>query len=179
MPDVGKVVLDQLQVQGRERLVMVLGPLAMNSVCPLCPRTCRRIHRPVKSAVERLSMGRHTGSRRSEGAAALLRCGRLRTTHLDGAFAEDRASVCSMYCSLEHCIGTDHPGFGRSGRISSGTATRHSGQQYTLLRLRRKLFRLSTVGIFCITLAVNKKSCPGRLEIRCRGSGVELVEVIR
>jgi transposase len=44
LPDVGEVILDQLQVQGRDRLVMVLRPAATGSVCPMCRRTTRRIH---------------------------------------------------------------------------------------------------------------------------------------
>ncbi len=44
LPDVGEVVLDQLKVQGRDRLVMVLRPAATGSVCPMCRRTCHRIH---------------------------------------------------------------------------------------------------------------------------------------
>lgn len=44
LPDVGEVVLDQLLVQGRTRLVMVLRPVAASSVCPLCRRSSRRVH---------------------------------------------------------------------------------------------------------------------------------------
>ena len=44
VPDVGEVVLDQLMVEGRSRLVMVLRPASEGSVCPECQQASRRIH---------------------------------------------------------------------------------------------------------------------------------------
>ena len=44
LPDAGKVVLDRLQVHGRDRLVMVLRPAAEGSRCPACQRISRRTH---------------------------------------------------------------------------------------------------------------------------------------
>src|SRR5208282_4185894 len=44
VPDAGQVVLDQLLVEGRSRLVMVLRPAGAGSVCPECRQTSRRIH---------------------------------------------------------------------------------------------------------------------------------------
>jgi transposase len=44
LPDAGEVVLDRLQVYGRERLVMVLRPAAQESRCPGCQLTWRRTH---------------------------------------------------------------------------------------------------------------------------------------
>jgi transposase len=43
LPD-GDVVLDQLQVQGRERIIMVLRPARADSCCPVCQRRSDRIH---------------------------------------------------------------------------------------------------------------------------------------
>jgi transposase len=44
LPDAGEVVLDRLQVCGRDRLVMVLRPAAEESRCPTCRRASRRTH---------------------------------------------------------------------------------------------------------------------------------------
>jgi transposase len=44
VPDVGEVVLDQLMVEGRSRLVMVLRPASEGSVCPECQQASQRIH---------------------------------------------------------------------------------------------------------------------------------------
>lgn len=44
LPDAGEVVLDRLQVYGRDRLVMVLRPAGEGSRCPACQRTSRRTH---------------------------------------------------------------------------------------------------------------------------------------
>ncbi len=44
LPDDAEVVLDQLQVQGRERIVMVLRPTEKSSRCPACRRRSERIH---------------------------------------------------------------------------------------------------------------------------------------
>jgi transposase len=44
VPDAGEVVLDQLMVEGRSRLVMVLRPAGGGSVCPECQQASRRIH---------------------------------------------------------------------------------------------------------------------------------------
>jgi len=44
VPDIGEVVLDQLMVEGRGRLVMVLRPASEGSVCPECRQASRRIH---------------------------------------------------------------------------------------------------------------------------------------
>src|ERR1017187_2067021 len=44
LPDAGEVVLDRLQVYGRDRLVMVLRPVAKGSCCPACQRISRRTH---------------------------------------------------------------------------------------------------------------------------------------
>lgn len=43
-PDACEVVMAQLRVQGRDRLIMVLRPVADGSVCPMCRRISRRIH---------------------------------------------------------------------------------------------------------------------------------------
>jgi len=48
VPDAGEVVLDQvldqMVVEGRSRLVMVLRPAGGGSVCPECQQASRRIH---------------------------------------------------------------------------------------------------------------------------------------
>lgn len=44
VPDADEVVLDQLMVEGRNRLVMVLRPTGAGSVCPECRQASRRIH---------------------------------------------------------------------------------------------------------------------------------------
>ena len=44
LPDAGGIVLDRLQVYGRDRLVMVLRPAAKGSCCPACQRISRRTH---------------------------------------------------------------------------------------------------------------------------------------
>lgn len=44
LPDVGEVVLDRLQVYGRDRLIMVLRPAAEGSRCPACQQISRRRH---------------------------------------------------------------------------------------------------------------------------------------
>jgi len=44
VPDAGEVVLDQLMVEGRSQLVMVLRPAGEGSVCPECRQASRRIH---------------------------------------------------------------------------------------------------------------------------------------
>ena len=43
-PDGAEVVLDQLRVQGRDRILMVLRPAREASSCPLCQRRSDRIH---------------------------------------------------------------------------------------------------------------------------------------
>ncbi len=44
LPDGAEVVLDQLQVQGRDRILMVLRPAREGSCCPACQRRSERIH---------------------------------------------------------------------------------------------------------------------------------------
>ncbi len=44
MPDVSEVVLDQLRVQGRERILMVLRPAGEQSRSPCCHGQSYRIH---------------------------------------------------------------------------------------------------------------------------------------
>ena len=44
LPDGAEVVLDQLQVQGRDRILMVLRPARERSCCPACQRRSDRIH---------------------------------------------------------------------------------------------------------------------------------------
>lgn len=44
LPDVSEVVLDQLRVQGRERILMVLRPAGEQSRCPCCHGQSYRIH---------------------------------------------------------------------------------------------------------------------------------------
>jgi transposase len=44
VPDADEVVLDQLMVEGRNRLVMVLRPAGEGSICPECRQASRRIH---------------------------------------------------------------------------------------------------------------------------------------
>jgi len=43
LPDAYEVVLDQLRVQGRDRLIMVLWSVADGSACPMCRRISQRI----------------------------------------------------------------------------------------------------------------------------------------
>ena len=44
LPDAAEVVLDQLQVLGRERIIMVLRPAGERSCCPACDGRSERIH---------------------------------------------------------------------------------------------------------------------------------------
>jgi len=44
LPEGAEVVLDQLQVQGRDRIIMVLRPAGANGSCPVCQRRSDRIH---------------------------------------------------------------------------------------------------------------------------------------
>lgn len=44
LPDAAEVVLDQLQVQDRDRILMVLRPAREDSCCPVCQRRYGRIH---------------------------------------------------------------------------------------------------------------------------------------
>jgi transposase len=44
LPDSGEVVLDQLQVQGRDRILMILRPAGTGGRCPVCQRRSDRIH---------------------------------------------------------------------------------------------------------------------------------------
>ena len=44
VPDADEVVLDQLMVEGQNRLVMVLRPAGEGSVCPECRQASRRIY---------------------------------------------------------------------------------------------------------------------------------------
>jgi len=44
VPDAGELVLDQLMVEGRSRLVMVVCAAGEESVCPECRQASRRIH---------------------------------------------------------------------------------------------------------------------------------------
>jgi transposase len=44
VPDADEVVLDQLMVERRNRLVMVLRPAGEGSICPECRQASRRIH---------------------------------------------------------------------------------------------------------------------------------------
>ena len=44
LPDAAEVVLDQLQVVGRERIIMVLQPARAESRCPICQERSQRIH---------------------------------------------------------------------------------------------------------------------------------------
>jgi len=44
VPDAEEVVLDQLTVEGRSRLVMVLRPAGEGSICPECRQVSRQIH---------------------------------------------------------------------------------------------------------------------------------------
>ena len=44
LPDAAEVVLDQLQVVGREQIIMVLRPALEQSHCPACHRRSSRIH---------------------------------------------------------------------------------------------------------------------------------------
>jgi transposase len=44
LPDGAEVVLDRLQVQGRERIIMVLRPAQEQSCCPACHSRSDRIH---------------------------------------------------------------------------------------------------------------------------------------
>jgi transposase len=44
VPDAGEVVVKELRVEGRSRLVMVLRPAGEESCCPICGRRSRRVH---------------------------------------------------------------------------------------------------------------------------------------
>ena len=44
LPEGAEVVLDQLQVQGRDRILMVLRPAGADGSCPVCQRRSDRIH---------------------------------------------------------------------------------------------------------------------------------------
>jgi transposase len=44
MPDAGEVALDQLRVEGRNQLLVVLRPAGEESICPACRQVSRRIH---------------------------------------------------------------------------------------------------------------------------------------
>src|SRR3974390_1396422 len=44
LPDTAEVVLDHLQVLGRERIIMVLRPAGERSCCPACDGRSERIH---------------------------------------------------------------------------------------------------------------------------------------
>jgi transposase len=44
LPDAAEVILDRLQVQGCERIIMVLRPARERSCCPACHRRSDRIH---------------------------------------------------------------------------------------------------------------------------------------
>jgi hypothetical protein len=63
VPDAEEAVLDQLVVEGRSWLVMVLRPAGEESVCPECRRTCR-----LSAALEQISLvlGGSAGSRLTE-----------------------------------------------------------------------------------------------------------------
>jgi len=58
LPDTAEFVLDQLQVQGREQIVMILRPALEESRCPAWRRRSDRIHRWYRRQLCDLERGR-------------------------------------------------------------------------------------------------------------------------
>lgn len=84
VPDAGEVVLYELRLDGKSRLIMVLYSVGRESCCPKCGRPSRRVHSQYKRQLADLPWVGIPVRIELRGPPLLLHCRRLRTTHLHG-----------------------------------------------------------------------------------------------
>lgn len=128
LPDAGEVLLDRLQVYGRNRVVMVLRSTTEGSRCPACDWSSRRRHSWYKRRLsdltwEGISAGIELHARRffcdNDG------CG-------EHIFTEWLPETAPRYAHLppERGAGRDYRGLGWICRMSSGSTVGHSDPRF-------------------------------------------------